>query len=161
MNDPLSAYLHDHLAGSHFAVKLLDSLQDQYRDDRLGTFAVALRADVKQDQGVLEDIISHVGKPSLGLAEAAGWLVERASQFKLQRDDSSGGLGTFEALEALTLGIRGKLALWRVLPLILRFDSRVPAHDYGALAARAEDQFARVEEQRLGLAQATFAPKTG
>ena len=26
MSDPLATYLHDHLAGSHFAVKLLDSL---------------------------------------------------------------------------------------------------------------------------------------
>jgi hypothetical protein len=27
MNDPLATYLHDHLAGSHFTITLLDSLQ--------------------------------------------------------------------------------------------------------------------------------------
>src|SRR5271154_5152004 len=147
MSDPLATYLRDHLAGSHFAVKLLETLQEQYRDEELGWFALSLCAEIKQDQDTLQTIIDHVGKASLDLTEAAGWFAERASQFKLQRD-ASGGLGTFEALETLTLGIRGKLALWRALPLVLKVDTRVPEYDYVALAARAEDQFARVDERR-------------
>jgi hypothetical protein len=30
MHDPLATYLHDHLAGSHFAIELLDSIEKQY-----------------------------------------------------------------------------------------------------------------------------------
>src|SRR5277367_6438572 len=138
MSDPLATYLRDHLAGSHFAVKLLETLQEQYRDEELGWFALSLCAEIKQDQDTLQTIIDHVGKASLDLTEVAGWFAERASQFKLQRDASGGGLGTFEALETLTLDIRGKLALWRALPAILEVDRRVPEYDYPALAARAE-----------------------
>jgi hypothetical protein len=44
MSDPLAIYLHDHMAGSHFAIKLLESLHDQYKDEGLGQFALALCA---------------------------------------------------------------------------------------------------------------------
>src|SRR4051812_18901550 len=118
MADPLSAYLHDHLAGSHFAIELLDSLSQQYRGEDLGNFAVTLRDEIRQDQAVLEELVSRTGKPHFGLSEAVGWLSEKASRIKLRRDESGTGLGTFEALEALGLGIRGKLALWCALPFL-------------------------------------------
>jgi len=156
MSDRLATYLHDHMAGSHFAIKLLESLQDQYRNEGLGRFAADLAAEVKRDQETLQKIIDHVGKAHMDLTEAAGWFVEKASQIKLHRDDSGAGLGTFEALETLGLGIRGKLALWRVLPVIAEVDSQVPANDYAALAARADEQHDRVENQRLRLALTTF-----
>jgi hypothetical protein len=53
MNDHLATYLHDHLAGSHFAIKLLDSLHEQYKDEPLGKFAHAVCAEIKQDQDTL------------------------------------------------------------------------------------------------------------
>jgi hypothetical protein len=158
MKDPLATYLHDHLAGSHFAIQLLDSLHEQYREEDLGDFAFAMREEVKQDQGTLQTIIDRVGTTHLDLTEAAGWLAEKASQFKLQRDDSRAGLGTFEALETLTLGIRGKWALWKVLPSIREADPRIPNLDFDELRKRADDQFTRVEDERLKLAEFTFWP---
>jgi hypothetical protein len=157
VSDPLATYLHDHLAGSHFAINLLESLRDQYRDQELGAFAVALLQDVKQDQKILQEIIDRVGKAHIDLTEATGWLVERASQLKLKRD-SSGGLKTFEALETFALGILGKLSLWRVLPIIREVDPRIPDQDFEKLAKRAENQYTRVEEERLQLARVTFRP---
>jgi hypothetical protein len=156
MSDPLATYLHDHMAGSHFAIKLLESLREQYSQESLADFAKALESDVKQDQQTLQGIIDNVGKAHLDLTETAGWFAEKASQFKLQRDDSDGGIGTFEALETLTLGIKGKLALWRVLPVIRKVDERIPDNDYEKLAERAEEQYTRVEKRRLELAVTTF-----
>lgn len=161
MNDPLNTYLHDHLAGSHFAIQLLDSLQEQYRDEELGNFAAALQVEIKEDRETLQRIADEVGQGPVDLTEVTGWLAEKASQIKLERDNSGGGLGTFEALETLTLGIRGKLALWKALQVIGEVDVRVPDLDFQGLAARAEDQFARVEVQRLLLARVTFTPSTG
>jgi hypothetical protein len=158
MSDALRTYLHDHLAGSHFATKLLNALREQYKEDALGKFADIMLGEVAQDQKILEDIIHQVGTARLDLSETVGWLAERASQFKLHRDDSGAGLGTFEALEVLTLGIRGKLALWRALPAIRRLDTRIPAYDFGQLALRAEDQFTRTEEQRLNVVSLVFPP---
>jgi hypothetical protein len=156
MSDPLATYLHDHLAGSHFAIKLLESLHDQYGDEPLGQFALRLKADVTQDQETLQRICDQVGKSQFDLAEAAGWFAEKASKFKLQRDDSSGGLGTFEALETLALGILGKLSLWHVLPVIREVDARITDNEYHKLALRAEEQYKRVEALRLMMARTTF-----
>ena len=111
MSDALRIYLHDHLAGSHFAIELLESLHDKYKDEALGTFALTISAEVKRDQNTLQSIVEKVGPAHLDLTEAAGWLAEKASRLKLRRDDPSGGIGTFEALETLALGIRGKLEL--------------------------------------------------
>jgi hypothetical protein len=156
MSDALATYLHDHLAGSHFAIELLDSIHKQYEQEELGEFALALSEEIKQDQAILQAIISQVAEAHFDLMEAAGWMAEKASQLKLRRDDSEGGIGTFEALESLTLGIRGKQALWHVLPVIRQVDARVPDNDYDALAARAEEQFRRVENRRLLMASITF-----
>jgi hypothetical protein len=61
MSDSLQSYLHDHLAGSHFATKLLNALQEQYKEEPLGAFAGAMLAEVAQDQKTLEQIIQQVG----------------------------------------------------------------------------------------------------
>jgi hypothetical protein len=156
MSDALATYLHDHLAGSHFAIKLLSSLSDQYKDEQLGVFARSLAVDIKLDQDTLRHVIDKVGKANLDLMEAVGWLMEKASRFKLQRDESGEGIGTFEALETLALGIQEKAALWSVLAVIREVDSRVPAYEFDKLVGRAQDQFQRVEVQRLSLARTTF-----
>jgi hypothetical protein len=156
MSDSLATYLHDHLAGSNFAVELLESLRDRYRDKELGSFAQALLRDIKQDQQVLLNIIEQVGASHLDLKQVTGWLAEKASRLKLSHDDP-GGLGTFEALETLQVGIFGKHALWRVLALVVEMDPRVPRNDFAQLAAQAQEQIARVEEQRKQVAQSAFA----
>jgi hypothetical protein len=160
MSDALATYLHDHLAGSRFAIELLESLHDRYKEQELGSFALALCGEIKQDQETLKQIIEKVGTAHLDLMEAAGWIGEKASKLKLQRDGSGGGIGTFEALEALALGIHGKLELWRVMPVVAQIDARVPEKDFGALAERAEQQHGRVETHRLQLAKTTFATRT-
>jgi hypothetical protein len=160
MSDSLKSYLHDHLAGSHFATKLLNALQEQYKDEPLGKFAGAMLAEVAQDQNILEQIIQQVGTAHLDLTESVGWLAERASQFKLHRDKAGAGLGTFEAVEVLALGIRGKLALWQALPAIRQLDARIPALDFAQLASRAEEQFARTDEERLNLIRFVFQPES-
>jgi hypothetical protein len=159
MSDTLAIYLHDHLAGSRFAIELLQSLRQQYEDQPLGEFARVLEADVTADQETLRKIIGAVGRAHVDLKEAAGWLAEKAAQLKLREDHASGGIGTFETLETLGLGIRGKLALWQVLPIVRNVDPRIPRLDFDKLAASADEQGARVEEQRLQLAATVFRPQ--
>ena len=160
MRDPLAIYLHDHLAGSRFAVELLKSLEQQYHGQPLGDFARVLEKDVTTDQEILQKIIDSVGRVHLDLKEAAGWFSEKAAQLKLGEDRASGGIGTFEALEALVLGIRGKLALWQVLPIVREIDARMPDLDFRNLAESAQEQGSRVEEQRLRLAAFAFRTRT-
>jgi hypothetical protein len=155
MSDPLASYLHDHLAGSTFAIELLGSLREQFGDTDLGRFAAAVLADVKEDQQVLQTIVDRVGKSGVDLKQATAWLAEKASQLKLRRDDPD-GLGTLKALETLTLGIAGKLGLWRVLAVLAETDDRLRGNDFDKLMARAQEQHSRVEERRMQTARRAF-----
>jgi hypothetical protein len=153
MNDPLATYLNDHLAGSNFGMELLEFLRDKHVGEPLGAFAAELLAEVGEDRRVLQGIIERAGGTSI-LKEATAWLGEKISEFKLR----SGPFGTFEALEALALGIMGKLLLWRALETITDADTRVSGIDFGQLATRAQGQYSRVEERRLQAAPAALAP---
>jgi hypothetical protein len=155
MSDPLATYLHDHLAGSTCAVELLESLRDQHSKTELGGFAAAVLADVKEDQEVLQTIVDRVGKSGVDLKQAAAWLAEKASELKLRHGDP-GGLGTLQALETLTLGIAGKLGLWRVLAVVTETDDRARGADFDKLIARAQEQHSRVEQRRMETARSAF-----
>jgi hypothetical protein len=151
MTDPLAAYLHDHLAGSNFAIELLKNLEEQHAGEPLAQFAAAELKLLLEDRQLLQGIIDRAGSESSALKEATGWVAEKVSRFKL-RHLSSREFGTFEALELLALGIHGRVSLWRVLSVIASSDTRMPAEDFDALAARAQAQHDRVEERRLQIA---------
>jgi hypothetical protein len=155
MSDPLKIYLHDHLAGSGFAIELLETLEERYPGHETGVFAGKIRQEVQQDRAILEQIVESVGKSGVDLKDASAWFAEKASRAKLQHDDPT-GIGAFKALEMLSLGIMGKLALWQVLPRIAEVDARVAGRDYESLSTRAREQFSLVDEFRLRLARETF-----
>jgi hypothetical protein len=155
MSNHLATYLHDHLAGSNFAIELLKNLQEQHGDGPLGQFAYALSREVEKDREALRGIIERVGAEAFGFEEAAGWVAEKLSRFKL-RHMTSPEFGTYESLELLALGIQGKLALWRTLSVIAPPDARLRGIDYEALSTRAEAQHATVEDRRLEAAVAAF-----
>lgn len=158
-SDALAVYLHNQ-AGSRFAIELLESLQERYSGHLLGEFACGLEGEVTEDQRILLEIIEGVGPAHFDLKEATGWIAEKAAQFKLREDHATGGIGTFEALETLVLGIREKLALWQVLPVARKLDPRIPDLDFERLAASAEEAGARAEKQRVLFAMTTFRPQT-
>ena len=155
MSDPLAAYLHDHLAGSNFAIELLKDLQHQHANEPLAAFATALLIELEQRRQLLRQIIDRVGSETAPLKEATTWVGEKLSRFKLSRANS-GDAGTFEALELLTLGIHGQIALWRALSVISSTDPRVRGENYDALAAGAQKLHDSVEERRLQLAATAF-----
>jgi hypothetical protein len=157
MNDPLAIYLHDHLAGAASAIDLLQSMAEHHATDSLGQFASALLVQVQHDRNTLRDLASRVGESSAGLKDVAAWFAEKVSRLKLNHD-SADGLGTFEALEFLELGIFGKLVMWRALATLSAIDPRLQGMDFEHLAARAELQRAKVEERRLEVGRAVFIP---
>ena len=154
-SDALNTYLHDHLAGALHAIELLKSMRDHFAGKPLGTFASEVLGEVEADREVLARLAEGVGGSAGGLKEWGAWLGEKVSRLKLKHG-SADGLGTFEALEFLELGIQGKRALWRVMAVVAQFDSRVQGIDFAELIARAESQLQRVEVQRLLCAQSVF-----
>jgi len=158
MEDPLRTYLHDHLAGSGFAIEMLKKLEEQFEGAEIAAFASGIRKDVSEDRTTLEKIADRVGENHAPMKDALAWLSEKASRVKLQQEDPE-GFRTFETMEILSLGILGKRSLWRALSEVSRYDDRLAGQDYEALAARAQEQFARIEEYRLRLAASAFAPE--
>lgn len=145
----LPTYLHDHLAGSNFAVGLLEFLRDQYAGEPFSDVMAGMLAEIEQDRGVLQSIIDREGNGVPILKGAAVWFSEKLSEMKLSR----GSFGTFEALEALALGVLGKLALWQALAAIADADPRLEGVDFGQLADRAKKQHALAEKLRLQAAR--------
>ena len=158
MQDPLATYLHDHLAGSTFAVDLIQNLEEQYAGRPLGDLAGTLLVEIQKDQEILQGLADRVGDRDIGLKEATAWIAEKLSHFKLRRD-LAGELGTFEALETLALGILGKISLWRALSVLAQNDFRLAGIDFVQLIAKAQSQHDRVEAQRLSMLVAAFQPR--
>jgi hypothetical protein len=150
MSNALITYLHDHLAGARFALNLLESLRNGDQPVAIRKLADGLLYEITEDRRVLEELADRIGKPVNTLKEGAAWLAQKASLWKLGRDDSA--LSTFEAVETLSLGILGKLALWRALRVLQPSEPLLYEINLEQLCRRAEDQFFRVERLRIKLA---------
>jgi hypothetical protein len=158
MSDSLGIYLQDHLAGAAYAIDLVEFMRDRHENDELGQFAARLLGEIKADRDILRQLAERTAAGSSPLKEFTAWLTEKVSRMKL-RHEAEDGLGLFEALEFLALGITGKSKLWRALDVAAESDPRLRRLNFQHLAARAEMQHAQVEKWRLQVAHAVFATK--
>jgi hypothetical protein len=146
MSASLHTYLQDHLAGARFAIDLLHGLGEQTTDAAVADFASEIVLEIEQDANVLQAVVDQVGGDPSRLKEFAAWTAQKASRMKL---DLTTPIGIFEALEMLTLGVQGKLALWNALRIIQASDSRLAALEIDLLASRAIKQHGYLENFRL------------
>jgi hypothetical protein len=152
----LSTYLNDHLAGSMTGLELVDRLMDETPD--LHVILAQLKADIVSDQQKLVDLMARLHIPQSRLRKAGGWVAEKLAEAKLEVDDQSDGLlRRLERLEALVLGIDGKLVLWKALNAAAAVDVRLRELDYIGLAQRAREQRERVEVLRIEAARSALA----
>jgi hypothetical protein len=158
MSDPLATYLNDHMAGAGVAIDLLHAMKDRHEDEPLSQFAANILIGVEEDEATLRRVAKDLGSGSNIFKETAAWVIEKVSRMKLVAG-SSGAFGTFEALEFLSLGIQGKLSLWRALQVVSATDTRLSGLYYQKLISRAEAQYSNVEERRLLLAADAFKQK--
>lgn len=155
--DPLLVYLRDHLAGAIGALEVLEYLQTHAGDDEIRTAAASFHGEIGVDRETLEQLAQKLGGGSSPLKDASAWVGEKLGRLKLGAVGGSlDGLSLFEAVEALALGILGKVALWDTLILLARDDSSMPQFDYYGLRDRAQKQHDRMELHRLRLATLVF-----
>jgi hypothetical protein len=155
MNANLHAYLNDHLAGSVAAVEMLERAIAQNEGTELAGTLAGILNEIRADQEVLRTLIGRVGGSENPLKKAGAWLAEKAGRLKLH-DLAEGPLDRLEMLEALALGIHGKLSLWRSIQHAVARHPAVAGLDLDDLIRRAESQRARVETLRLAAAAAAF-----
>lgn len=153
----ITTYLNDHQAGASAAVDLMQHLEKSYANTPVGGLIAGVRIDVEADSRELEALAASLDVTESGPRKAAAWFTERAAEVKMRLEDPSGGsLYLLEALEALGLGIDGKLALWRGLQAAAAEVPKLQNVDFERLAQRAQDQRGRIESARLDAARAVF-----
>ena len=156
-SEPLTTYLNDHLAGSVAGLELVDHLIQLTHGTPREGFFLELRTEIKEDQETLRSLIQSLGGKESKARKAAAWLSEKLGEVKLRVDDrGEGELRLLEAVETLELGIQGKAALWRGLEVIADRLDPLRTIDLSHLEQRAQDQFRRVDVQRLELARTAF-----
>jgi hypothetical protein len=154
----LRTYLNDHLAGSVAAVELLDHLIKLHQKSDRESWYRRLRAEIEEDQKVLQHMLEQVGGRESRMRKAAAWMSEKFGQAKFALDDPGDNqLRILEALETLALGIQGKLLLWRSLGSIAATLPALRAVDLGRLERRAGEQFEQVDTERLLVARTALA----
>ena len=157
-NEHLATYLNDHLSGSIAAIELLEHLESAYAGKELERFFAALRKDIEADRQELERLMERLEIAQSRSRKAGAWIAGKFAELKMRLDDSARGpLRLLESLEAVELGINGKLALWRALIAAVEIAPALRGVlDYQRLAGRATEQIERVELHRLEAAKAAF-----
>ena len=155
---PLAIYLQDHLAGSTAGVNLVRRFVKDNAGTRSGRTLAEVGSEIEADRETLVRLMAEMGIRRSRAKNAAAWLAERALRLKPNgRLHGEPMMQRLHELEALSLGIAGKLALWqalRVVPQVASF----AGIDLDELAERAGRQRERVEAERMTFARAALAP---
>ncbi len=148
--DLLAIYLNDHLAGATAARELVRRAASSNRGSDYGRFLDRLASDIDEDRDTLLAIMRALGTSVDQLKVLGGWGAEKLGRFKLNgRLLGYSPLSRLVELEALALGVRGKLGLWRALELLAPERAELERFDLSYLIGRAERQLEELETHRL------------
>ena len=143
----LATYLNDHLAGSTTGRELAKRALGSNRGTEFEPFLEWLVVQIDEDRESLIGIMRALEAPQDHVKKLAAFALERVGRLKLNGSlFSYSPLSRLVELEALTLGVTGKLAGWRALQQV--GDPRLEAFDLEVLAQRALEQQQRLEEKR-------------
>jgi hypothetical protein len=151
--DRISIYLNDHLGGATAGLHLARRLASRNHSEVLD----AIAADVEEDRATLLHVMERLGVSEDVVKATLGRAVELASRLKFTGDLlGHTPLNRLEEIEALALGVEGKLALWQALQHAFGADPRLDGIDLGELIARARSQRRRLERLRARAAADAF-----
>jgi hypothetical protein len=155
----LDVYLNDHLAGSAAAVELVERLRASNEGTALAAHLDGLRLEIEEDRDTLGDVMTRLGVVRSTPKQVAAKVLETLSRLRLnERITGSPNVTRLLELESLSLGIEGKVQLWRSLSEVADARPELAAFDLATLATRAVSQRAGVEPFRLEAAAAALAP---
>ena len=158
-HEPLHRYLNDHLAGSDYAIALLERCVDGHDGDRLGSFFADLLTRIREDQDAARSLLTRIGGERSRLKQLSAWAGEKVTRWKLHDSpDAEPDLGLLEILEFLALGVHGKAALWDSLSAIAADGDLFGGLSLARLRERARSQRADIESARLEVARGLVRP---
>lgn len=150
----LTTYLNDHHAGAHAALSLLDRLRGE-QPTRVA-WVDQLRADIEQDRQTLSDVMRRLHVVQSSVKQISGWIGEQLLSLKLALEGPDHAFQFMQALEVLSIGILGKQKLWSALAAVAGAYPELSDVDFHALEARAVDQHARTERERIASVRMAF-----
>ena len=158
-HDALNTYLNDHLAGSTLGLDHARHLEEASTGSDFGIEMSRIADEIEEDRETLIGLMERLDAPRNPVKTATAWVAEKAGRLKFSgltaRDRD---LGTYLALEAMSLGVEGKLSLWTGLAEIAPEYPQIAAMDLDRLVARARSQRATLERERLAVAHRALAP---
>ena len=145
----LATYLNDHLGGSATGRELARRTLQSNRGNEYGVVLEDVVRQIEEDVESLLEVMRRLGVEPGRIKEALGWAAEKVGRLKLNGQLLGySPLSRLVELEALMLGITGKLAMWQALRTVLGDDPRLEGIDLEQLAERARDQGQTVEGLR-------------
>jgi hypothetical protein len=146
------------MAGSVAAMELLEHLGAIYPGTEMARFFATLRTEIAADRRELRELMNGLQILDKRPRKAAAWIAGKFTELKLRLDDGARGpLFLLESLDAVGLGIQGKLALWRALNAAAAVNPALHGIiDYQRLENRAKEQCEAVEILRLEAARAAL-----
>ncbi|HEX4806486.1 MAG TPA: hypothetical protein VFU94_11360 [Conexibacter sp.] len=153
----LRIYLQDHFAASCGALELAKRAAGSNRGTEFEQPLAQLRDDLAEDREALRDAMARLGVGADRLKEGASWSAEKLGRLKLNgRWRGYSPLSRVVELEGLAMLICAERRLWDVLGAHVDA-ARLHGLDVAALAARADDQLARLRELHGHAAALAFA----
>ena len=151
-HEPLHVYLNDHLAGATAGVELVKEAAERH-DGELGEFFTQLADEITGDFNTLTSLMDQMDAHASGAKEVlakAGSVVSEAKFSGESMDDPT--FGTFLTLETLSIGVEGKLCMWKALKTVEGDVPELASANIDTLIERAQSQRDKLESKRLELA---------
>ena len=153
----LGIYLNDHLAGAIAGWELAKRATKNNKGTPLEGFLSRLATDINEDRQSLEILMERLGIRKDRLKDTAAWVAEKVGRLKLNgKLFGYSDLSRLVELEGLSLGVEGKLALWRNLSQIRDRHPALAGDRLDELIGRAETQREELERVRLEAARAVL-----
>jgi len=150
--DPLHVYLNDHLAGATAGLDLVKAAAERHDGD-MGDFFAQLADEIGADYNTLSSLIAQLNAKASGAKEAIAKLGSEVTEGKFSGESiGHPTFGTFITLETLSIGVEGKLCMWKALRCIQDDVVDLSGADIDGLIERAQSQRDRIEGKRLEIA---------
>ncbi len=154
----LDTYLNDHLAGAMLGSDLVEQIADHNEGTPLGDRMRSLSADIEADRQALIDLMEATDTTRNPVKQVATWIAEKASRPKFSGFTTGDPeLGTFLALENLTLGVAGKEGLWIALKENRDQHAALQRAPLDELIERARAQRKTLESERVAASKRALA----
>jgi hypothetical protein len=156
---PIHVYLNDHLAGATAGVDLAKQAAERH-DGELGEFFTQLADEISADHNTLTSLMDQMDAHASGAKEVlakAGSEISEAKFSGESMDDPE--FGTFLTLETLSIGVEGKLCMWKALKVVEDEYAELKSADIDTLVERARSQRDKLESKRLEVAGSALSSK--